>query len=116
MNLCENVQIWTRIGNEVAKILKNVFLRKFVFYLLKNKRGQGHWITKRVDDNWGNYALREFGPGEVVYTSNCIRKNEKRSSHTIQKDWKSHVVMDLPARFTNHSCEPNVGVIDNNEG
>ena len=104
------------MGNEVAKILKNVFLRKLFFYLLKNKRGQGHWITKRVDDNWGNYALREFCPGEVVYTSNCIRKTEKRSSHTIQKDWKSHVVMDLPARFTNHSCEPNVGVIDNNEG
>jgi len=49
-------------------------LRKIFFYLLKNERGQGHWITKRVEENWGNYALREFSPGEVVYTSNCIRK------------------------------------------
>ncbi|EJK46695.1 hypothetical protein THAOC_34622 [Thalassiosira oceanica] len=35
---------------------------------------------------------------------------EANKRHTIQVGWDRHVLMDLPGRFLNHSCDPNVGV------
>mmetsp|Transcript_6168 Transcript_6168/g.15365 ORF Transcript_6168/g.15365 Transcript_6168/m.15365 type:complete len:139 (-) Transcript_6168:382-798(-) len=42
--------------------------------------------------------------------SNISNPSSKSCSHSIQIDWDRHILMELPARFLNHSCDPNVGV------
>lgn len=36
-------------------------------------------------------------------------------AHSIQIGWNQHLLMDLPARYLNHSCDPNIGVIGLND-
>ena len=36
-------------------------------------------------------------------------------SHSLQKYWDEHILVDLPTWFINHSCKTNVGIKDNSE-
>ncbi|MGH3709391.1 MAG: SET domain-containing protein-lysine N-methyltransferase [Pseudonocardiaceae bacterium] len=39
----------------------------------------------------------------------------ERTTHSFQKGWDTHVELGTPARFMNHSCQPNTGVVDNSQ-
>ena len=57
------------------------------------------FVTKENDDSNSYYASKTPG------------------THTIQTGWNRHVVMDLPARFTNHKCDDvTVGLKPNHLG
>jgi hypothetical protein len=65
---------------------------------------------------WGLYALTAFKPKDVLFRAKAKEVKKIKDSHSIQKDWESHVIMDLPGRFINHSCDANVGIVDNDIG
>lgn len=58
-------------------------------------------------------ALRAFHPAELVVIGRAVSVLPERATHSFQKDWDTHVELDAPARFMNHSCQPNTGVVDN---
>lgn len=61
-------------------------------------------------------ALRRFRLAELVVIGRAISVLPERTTHSFQKDWDTHVELDTPARFMNHSCQPNTGVVDNSQG
>src|SRR5580704_12730305 len=58
-------------------------------------------------------ALRRFRPTEIVIIGHAVSVVPESTTHSFQKDWDTHVELDAPARFMNHSCQPNTGVVDN---
>ncbi|MBN1149169.1 MAG: SET domain-containing protein-lysine N-methyltransferase [Anaerolineales bacterium] len=58
---------------------------------------------------YGVFAARDFRRGELV-----IRATGPvlpyQSMHSIQIDWDRHMKVGSPARYLNHSCDPNLGV------
>jgi len=87
-----------------------------------NFRSRGHiQMKKKPDNQWGVFSSRTHAKGTIVISSQPVRDefsptpgvpNPKSTScsHAIQISWNEHMMMDLPARFLNHSCDPNVGV------
>lgn len=73
-------------------------------------------IVKTPNRGWSLVASKAFTKGETVISSRAVSSTKDRHSHSIQTDWNTHVVVDLPARFINHSCEANTGILDNNSG
>jgi hypothetical protein len=61
----------------------------------------------------GVFAVREFVRGETVIVGKAIEYPAKRTRMSVQLDWERHVEMDVPAMLLNHSCEPNLGVREN---
>ena len=58
--------------------------------------------------------MRDFARNEVVMIGHIVQQLSSAHSHTIQTDWTTHVVMDLPSRFVNHACGGsmvNVGIV-----
>lgn len=62
---------------------------------------------------FGVFATHTFDPGEVVIAARKVRELPRRTSHSLQIGWDRHIEVDLPARLVNHSCDPNVGIRDN---
>jgi len=90
-----------------------------------NERYSGQLQIKRVNpDQWGVFAHRPYTKGSIVISSNLAtdtnnEPNPKATScsHAIQTNFNEHILMDLPAQFLNHSCDPNIGVaVKLNEG
>lgn len=82
-----------------------------------NKLGNGMWaIANTKDKGWGIYALSKIPKFTKIFRAHQLSKTPKRHSHSVQIGWKEHVIMDLPARFINHSCSANVGIKDNDVG
>eukprot|EP00581_Thalassiosira_minuscula_P003052 CAMPEP_0183745294 /NCGR_PEP_ID=MMETSP0737-20130205/66164_1 /TAXON_ID=385413 /ORGANISM="Thalassiosira miniscula, Strain CCMP1093" /LENGTH=237 /DNA_ID=CAMNT_0025980951 /DNA_START=78 /DNA_END=791 /DNA_ORIENTATION=- len=97
-----------------------------------NARHLGRLQIQRVNDSqWGVFSSQSFSKGSKVLSSkrqpllSLDKYNKQQStndnyhqnaispssnSHLIQIDWNQHIFMDLPARFLNHSCDPNIGV------
>lgn len=80
-----------------------------------NDRHSGDLQLKKVNEHqWGVFASRTFAKGSTVISSTLIPRTDNPSStscsHSIQIDWNKHILMKLPARFLNHSCDPNIGV------
>lgn len=63
----------------------------------------------------GVFAARDFKKGELVVrgTGEII---SYQTRHSIQVDWDRHMEPDLPSRYLNHSCDPNVGIKTNELG
>lgn len=61
----------------------------------------------------GVYALREFVRGETVIVGRAIDHPPGRTRMSVQVDLGRHVEMNAPATLLNHSCEPNLGVREN---
>ena len=75
------------------------------------QRCSGYIQVRRVNSQqWGVFAQRNFAKGSTVLSSNLSSQWTTPCSHTIQVGWDRHVLMDLPGRFLNHSCDPNVRV------
>jgi SET domain-containing protein len=78
---------------------------------------------RRDDDDgkgWGLFAKECIRKGRVVFRGSAVEirhddddHDKFRDSHTVQTDWNTHVLMDLPAVLVNHSCEANVGIQPN---
>merc|ERR1712000_409872 len=79
-----------------------------------NKRESG-CLVKRSAHGFGVFAKRCFDKGELVFSASCLTESE-RNVHSIQIDWNKHVLMNLPGRFINHSCNSNVGIKNNDQG
>lgn len=77
-----------------------------------NDRYVGELRIEEVPFGYGLVASRDFRKGDKVMTSKAIEERP-RDSHTIQTSDNTHVLIDLPSRFVNHSCNPNLGVLDN---
>jgi hypothetical protein len=84
-----------------------------------NVRCQGSLEIRKENDQWGVYAIRAFEKGEVVISSDLKDDNtkptDKPCAHSIQIGWNKHILMNLPARYLNHSCDPNIAVVGLNE-
>jgi hypothetical protein len=61
-------------------------------------------------------TLEPIEPGELVVRGSCLWPLKKRTNHSIQTGKNQHAYMDAPARLLNHSCDPNLGVRDNQLG
>ncbi len=84
-----------------------------------NKRFDGILAIRGTSDRgWGLHVTRPkpFQAGEKIMSANVLSESKVRHSHTVQVGWEKHVVMNLPARFINHSCDANVGIKDNEFG
>jgi hypothetical protein len=73
---------------------------------LKNAGGRGY----------GVFAARKFKAGEAVIQAKSLQTFSEPSSHSIQVSWKKHVKVDLPSRFLNHMCDPNMRLRPNDSG
>ena len=73
-------------------------------------RCSGNIELKKVDGQWGVYTSRSYSEGSTVISSKAQSTSNISCSHSIQTDWNKYTLMDLPARFLNHSCGPNIGV------
>lgn len=83
-----------------------------------NKRCSGTVRVQKASDgvNWGVFSSRSFAVGDIVIESNVLLVKADRCSHSIQFGWDEHIMMDLPANFLNHACDPNVCVKNNSNG
>ncbi len=61
----------------------------------------------------GVFALRGFMRRETVIVGKAIDHPPRRTRMSVQVDWGRHVEMDAPATLLNHSCAPNLGVLEN---
>lgn len=64
----------------------------------------------------GVFANRFFMPGELVVRGRMLKGLSERTTHSFQVDFDTHVELDEPARVINHSCDPNLGIQDNEFG
>jgi len=81
-----------------------------------NQQYQNHLNISTNGLGWALYAQRHFDPGDLVMRSRALSVSTVRDAHSVQTGWDQHVTIDLPARFINHSCEANVGIVDNDLG
>lgn len=68
-------------------------------------------IVRQTSNNigYGVFAARSFQQGErVIKPSGRIINHQTRIS--IQIDWDKHLDPDEPAKYLNHSCDPNMGI------
>ena len=63
----------------------------------------------------GVFASKAFQQGELVIET-LGELVPERNIYTIQVDWDLHLEPSLPAKYLNHSCEPNLGVKINAHG
>ena len=98
---------------EVVSQKTNCYTFINILYL----RCSGQLQIKKVNpDQWGVFAHRPYTKGSIVISSNLAadtnQPNPKATScsHSIQTNFNEHILMDLPAQFLNHSCDPNIGV------
>jgi len=73
-------------------------------------RNSGNIELKKVDGQWGVYTSRPYTKGSTVISSKAQSTSNLSCSHSIQTDWNKYTLMNLPARFLNHCCGPNIGV------
>ena len=57
----------------------------------------------------GVFAARNFREGELVLHA-IGRVLPCQTMYSVQFDWKRHLEVEPPARYLNHSCDPNLGV------
>ena len=78
-------------------------------------RCRGSLEIQKTNGQWGVHTTRAFSKGELVISSNLKYSTTTSCAHSIQIGWGEHVLMDLPGRYVNHSCDPNIGVRGLNE-
>ncbi len=84
-----------------------------------NRRCRADLLIRQTTDQRGHglFAQRDITSGEMIFSARAIDVlhggDGAKTSHTVQTGWVTHVVMDLPARFINHSCDANCGIRDN---
>ncbi|MER9625461.1 SET domain-containing protein-lysine N-methyltransferase [Mesorhizobium sp. M0222] len=64
----------------------------------------------------GVFSSRHFLPGEVVMIGLVAGIERERTIYTIQTDWDIHAKFEEPAVLSNHSCSPNLAIVQNRFG
>lgn len=64
---------------------------------------------------FGVYAAKDVRQGEVILES-WGKIIPFQTEHSVQIGWDLHLEVELPVRYLNHSCEPNLGVKTNGQG
>lgn len=64
----------------------------------------------------GVFTLDAIKAGEVVVCGQPISLTNKRTDYSFQTGLDRHVELDEPARRINHSCNPNLGIRNNEVG
>ena len=76
-----------------------------------NERYKGRIEIQKNRFGHGVFAQTSFEKGAVVFTGHLVAIANVQHSHTIQTSPTEHVIMDLPARFSNHKCgTTNIGI------
>lgn len=63
----------------------------------------------------GVYAVRDFKKGDFLFSA-AGRAVPAQTEFSLQIDWDRHLDVYPPARYLNHSCDPNAGVKTNGQG
>lgn len=71
-----------------------------------------------TDDHKGLAVVttQRFRGGATVVGGTITAIAPRRTTHSFQTGWDTHVELAAPACFVNHSCEPNLGIRDNAHG
>jgi len=64
----------------------------------------------------GVFAKRDFKQGDLVIIGKRIDLVDERTMTSLQVSLDKHAELDEPARVTNHSCDPNLGIKNNDLG
>lgn len=84
-----------------------------------NSRCHGDVLLKNTEGGrgYGVFAARNFEPGETVIRAKPLTTTfSEPHSHSIQVGWRKHALVDLPSRFLNHMCDPNMRLKPNDKG
>ena len=77
---------------------------------------QNTFIQEVADKGRGVFAKRDFKQGDLVIIGKCVDLVDERTLNSLQVSLDKHAEVDEPARLTNHSCDPNLGVKNNEFG
>jgi hypothetical protein len=70
------------------------------------------YLASRPGVGLGVYAQRDFAPGDFLFSA-MGAVAPAQTMFSIQVDWNQHLDAYPPARYLNHSCDPNAGVKTN---
>jgi len=68
-----------------------------------------YWKEVNSKIGLGVFAAHRFAAGELVLRPTG-RVLDYQTMYSIQFDWERHLDPDPPAKYLNHSCNPNLGV------
>lgn len=73
------------------------------------------YLASRPGVGLGVFAQRSFQPGEFLFSATGVVV-PAQTMFSIQIGWDRHLDAYPPARYLNHSCDPNAGVKTNAQG
>lgn len=73
------------------------------------------YLASRAGVGLGVYAQRAFAQGEFLFSATGVVV-PAQTMFSIQIGWDRHLDVYPPARYLNHSCDPNAGVKTNARG
>lgn len=73
------------------------------------------YLASRPGAGLGVYAQRDFAPGDFLFSAIGVVV-PAQTMFSIQIGWDRHLDAYPPARYLNHSCQPNAGVKTNAHG
>lgn len=73
------------------------------------------YLASKPGVGLGVYAQRPFQRGDFLFSATG-RVIAQQTMYSLQIDWDKHLDAYPPARYLNHSCQPNAGVKTNNDG
>ncbi len=73
------------------------------------------YLASKPGVGLGVYAQRSFKLGDFLFSATG-RVIAVQTMYSLQIDWDKHLDAYPPARYLNHSCQPNAGVKTNSQG
>jgi hypothetical protein len=73
------------------------------------------YLTSKAGVGLGVYAQRPFRQGDFLFSADG-QAIQYQTMYSLQIDWDKHLDSYPPARYLNHSCQPNAGVKTNARG
>ena len=77
---------------------------------------RGFFVKSAGRKGFGVFAMEPFNKGEMVVVGKPENIVDSRTDYSFQVDVNKHVQLNKPARLINHSCDPNLGVRNNEFG
>jgi hypothetical protein len=79
-------------------------------------------LVKASRTGLGLFAKVPFRPGDRILKLDGPRFNRDNPIHQtesganlLQTGWRTYILLEAPAVYANHSCDPNAGIRDNRE-
>jgi hypothetical protein len=73
------------------------------------------YLASKPGVGLGVYAQRAFRRGDFLFSADG-QVIPYQTMYSLQIDWDKHLDAYPPARYLNHSCQPNAGVKTNSQG